>query len=247
MKGLCPSCGSKYIGGMRAGTEQVETLVKQAFPEAKTLRMDADTTSAKGEYERILSSFANEEADILIGTQMIVKGHDFPNVTVVGILAADLSLGVPDYRASERTFQLIAQACGRAGRGEKKGYAVIQTYQPDNYAITSAAAQDYKAFFDEEIAFRLSAGYPPAVHMMAVQYDVFAFDAALAAVVQKDAAVGIVFVLIVVVEVVLVAGVVALVPQHGIVDLGILDLDPSLDLIVDFFELVPVYGAALAL
>ncbi len=167
---VCPSCGSKYLAAIKAGTEQVEERVAKLYPGVATLRMDKDTTSRKGSYEMILSAFSSGEAQILIGTQMIVKGHDFPNVTVVGILAADLSLGVPDYRAAERTFQLIAQACGRAGRGEKKGYAVIQTYQPDNYAITSAAAQDYKAFFDEEIAFRLSAGYPPAVHMMAVQF-----------------------------------------------------------------------------
>ena len=139
---LCPSCGSKYLAAIKAGTEAVEERINKMYPNVKTLRMDKDTTSAKGSYDKILSSFAEGEAQILIGTQMIVKGHDFPNVTLVGILAADLSLGVPDYRASERTFQLLTQACGRAGRGEKPGYSIIQTYQPEHYAILTSAAQE---------------------------------------------------------------------------------------------------------
>ncbi|MBP8969502.1 MAG: primosomal protein N' [Lachnospiraceae bacterium] len=166
---VCPSCGSKYLAAIKAGTEAVEERINKMYPGVKTLRMDKDTTSAKGSYDRILSSFAEGEAQILIGTQMIVKGHDFPNVTLVGILAADLSLGVPDYRASERTFQLLTQACGRAGRGEKPGYSIIQTYQPEAYAILTSAAQDYKKFYEEEMAYRETAGYPPAVHMLAVQ------------------------------------------------------------------------------
>ena len=166
---VCPSCSSKYLAAIKAGTEQVEERIHKMYPGVKTLRMDKDTTSAKGAYDRILSSFSNGEAQILIGTQMIVKGHDFPNVTLIGILVADLSLGTPDYRSSERTFQLLAQAAGRAGRGEKPGYAVIQTYQPDAYAITCAAAQDYRKFYEEEMAYRESAGYPPAVHMLAIQ------------------------------------------------------------------------------
>ena len=117
VKDRCPSCGSSYIGGFRAGTQKVEELVKKEFPQARVLRMDLDTTRAKDGYERILSAFANREADILIGTQMIVKGHDFPGVTLVGVLAADLSLYTDDYQAGERTFQLLTQAAGRAGRG----------------------------------------------------------------------------------------------------------------------------------
>ncbi len=165
----CPSCGSPYLAAIKAGTEQVEERIVKMYPGVKVLRMDKDTTSAKGSYDRILSSFANGEAQILIGTQMIVKGHDFPNVTLVGILAADLSLGVPDYRASERTFQLLAQACGRAGRGDKPGLSIIQTYQPEHYAVKCAAAQDYEAFYEEESAYREAAGYPPATHMLCIQ------------------------------------------------------------------------------
>ncbi|MCR5619789.1 MAG: primosomal protein N' [Lachnospiraceae bacterium] len=165
----CPSCGSSYLAAIKAGTEQVEDRIVKMYPGVKVLRMDKDTTAAKGSYDKILSSFAGGEAQILIGTQMIVKGHDFPNVTVVGILAADLSLGVPDYRASERTFQLLAQACGRAGRGDKPGISIIQTYQPDHYAVRCAAAQDYEAFYEEEIAYREAAGYPPVTHMLCIQ------------------------------------------------------------------------------
>lgn len=165
---VCPECGSKYISGFRAGTQQIEQLVRKMYPNARTLRMDMDTTTGKDGHEKILSAFANQEADILIGTQMIVKGHDFPKVTLVGILAADMSLYADDYRASERTFQLLTQAAGRAGRGEDKGEVVIQTYTPDNYSIITAAAQDYLAFYDQEIAFRQMMGYPPVRHLMTI-------------------------------------------------------------------------------
>ena len=130
--------------------------------------MDLDTTRKKDGYEKILSAFAHEEADILIGTQMIVKGHDFPGVTLVGILAADMSLYSSDYRAGERTFQLLVQAAGRAGRGRKGGEVVIQTYSPEHYSIQTAARQDYTAFYNEEIAFRKLMGYPPAENLLAV-------------------------------------------------------------------------------
>ena len=130
--------------------------------------MDMDTTKAKDGHEKILSAFANEEADILIGTQMIVKGHDFPNVTLVGILAADLSLYADDYRAGERTFQLLTQAGGRAGRGEKKGEVVIQTYSPEHYCIQTASRQDYEAFYEAEINYRELMGYPPAEQLLAI-------------------------------------------------------------------------------
>lgn len=164
----CPECGSKYIGGMRAGTEQIEQLIQKAFPKARVLRMDMDTTRQKDGHEKILSTFANHEADILVGTQMIVKGHDFANVTLVGILAADLSLNVNDYRAAERTFQLLTQAAGRAGREQKAGEVVIQTYHPEHYSIIAAAKQDYRSFYAEEIGYRSLMNYPPIGHMLAV-------------------------------------------------------------------------------
>ena len=165
---LCPKCGSKYILGFKAGTQQIEDAIHMQFPQAKVLRMDADTTKSKDSYEEILSAFSNREADILVGTQMIVKGHDFPNVTLVGILAADLSLSANDYRAGERTFQLLTQAAGRAGRGSKAGEVVIQTYQPEHYSIIHAAKQDYLAFYEEEILYRDLLLYPPAAHMMSL-------------------------------------------------------------------------------
>ena len=164
----CPVCGSKYILGFRAGTQQIEELLHREFPAARVLRMDADTTKSKDSYEQILSQFAHEEADILVGTQMIVKGHDFAKVTLVGILAADMSLHAGDYRAGERTFQLLTQAAGRAGRSTLPGEVVIQTYQPEHYAVVHAANQDYEHFFAEEIAYRDLMMYPPVAHMMAV-------------------------------------------------------------------------------
>ena len=165
---VCPSCGSKYIGAFRAGTQKIEEIVKERFPAARVLRMDYDTTRTKDSYEKILSAFANEEADILIGTQMIVKGHDFPKVTLVGVLAADLSLHSSDYRAAERTFQLLTQAAGRAGRGTRPGEAVIQTYQPDHYAVQTAQAQDYEQFYEQELAYRELMCYPPVWNLLLV-------------------------------------------------------------------------------
>lgn len=164
----CPECGSSYIGGFKAGTQQVEEMIRIAFPQARTLRMDADTTRGKDGHAEILRAFGDHEADILIGTQMIVKGHDFPDVTLVGILAADLSLHISDFQAAERTFQLLTQAAGRAGRGKEPGEVVIQTYDPEHYAIVSAARQDYESFYEQELVFRQLAGYPPAGDMMAV-------------------------------------------------------------------------------
>ncbi len=164
----CPECGSPYIGTFRAGTQKIEQYVRQQFPEARVLRMDLDTTRKKGGHEKILSAFANHEADILIGTQMIVKGHDFPDVTLVGVLAADLSLHISDYRASERTFQLLTQAAGRAGRGKRPGEVVIQTYQPDHFSIRAAVNQDYRSFFRQEILFRKLMRYPPQWHMLVI-------------------------------------------------------------------------------
>ncbi len=171
---VCPKCGSPYLSGMKAGTQQIEEKLRQLYPTARILRMDADTTRKKESYEKILAAFSGGEADILLGTQMIVKGHDFPNVTLVGILAADLSLFAADYRAGERTFQLLTQAAGRAGRGAKPGEVVIQTYQPEHYALRYAAAQDYEGFYREEILYRQMLGYPPVSHILAVQ--IFAPD-----------------------------------------------------------------------
>lgn len=164
----CPSCGSAYIGGFRAGTQQIEEIVKRKFPQARVLRMDMDTTKNKGGHEKILSKFADEEADIMIGTQMIVKGHDFPNVTLVGVLAADMSLYSDDSRSGERTFQLLTQAAGRAGRGRRPGEVVIQTYSPEHYSIQMAARQDYEGFYEKEMNYRDLMGYPPASQLMAV-------------------------------------------------------------------------------
>ena len=197
---ICPKCGSKYVSSFRAGTQQIEDEVKKYFPDAKVLRMDADTTKTKGSYEKILGAFANKEANVLVGTQMIVKGHDFPDVTLVGILAADMSLYASDYRASERTFQLLTQAAGRAGRGERKGNVVIQSYQPDHYSILAAANQDYKGFYEEEIAYRDLLRYPPVSHMMSVQIqgknedEALAFATKLRAVMEQQKLQNVVFI-----------------------------------------------------
>jgi len=165
---VCPECGSPFIAPFGAGTQKLEELTKKTFPDARVLRMDADTTSKKGAHEEILQVFAEGEADILIGTQMIVKGHDFPKVTLVGIMAADLSLYAPDFRSGERTFELLTQASGRAGRSELSGDVVIQTYAPDHYAITSAAEQEYEQFYRQEFLYRKMMGYPPAVGILAI-------------------------------------------------------------------------------
>ena len=150
------------------GTQKVAEMLAKRFPQARILRADRDSMRRKNSSIEVFQAFAKGEADILVGTQMIVKGHDFPNVTLVGVLAADLSMFSGDYMAGERTFQLLTQAAGRAGRGEKPGLAVIQTYQPEHYAVTCAAAQDYEAFYRQEILYRRLMHYPPAGHMMAV-------------------------------------------------------------------------------
>lgn len=165
---VCPACGSKYIGGFKAGTERIEQVVCARFPSARVLRMDYDTTRSKESYEQILSAFGNGEADILIGTQMIVKGHDFPNVTLVGVLAADMSLHVSDYHSAERTFELLTQAAGRAGRGTLAGEVVIQTYDPAHYSIVTAQKQDYEAFYEKEIAYRTLLRYPPVWNLLVI-------------------------------------------------------------------------------
>lgn len=164
----CPECGSPYIASFGTGTQKIEELLNREFPGARVLRMDMDTTQGKDGHERILSAFMNHKADILVGTQMIVKGHDFPDVTLVGVLAADLSLYAGDFRSSEKTFQLLCQAAGRAGRGRKPGEVVIQTYNPEHYSIVTAGRQDYPAFYEQEILYRSMASYPPVSHMLVV-------------------------------------------------------------------------------
>lgn len=165
---ICPECKSKYIATFGLGTQKVEEAVRREFPMARVLRMDMDTTKRKGGHEAILKAFSNEEADILVGTQMIVKGHDFSKVSLVGILAADLSLHSNDYRASERTFQLLTQAAGRAGRAGRTGEVVIQTYSPEHYSILAAKDQDYVGFYEQELAYRRILKYPPVYQMLVV-------------------------------------------------------------------------------
>ena len=158
---ICPKCGSKYVKFFGAGTERLEEEVHKYFPEAKILRMDVDTTRTKDSHEKIYNSFKNEEANILIGTQMVSKGLDFKNVTLVGVLAADMSLNIPDYRSSERTFQIITQVAGRAGRGDKSGRVIVQTYTPGSPALQYALDNNYEGLFREEIKIRRQMQYPP--------------------------------------------------------------------------------------
>lgn len=157
----CPKCGSKNIRYFGSGTQKVEQDIKKYLPNASVIRMDIDTTRNKGSHEKILYDFKNKNIDILLGTQMITKGHDFENVTLVGVLAADSSMNISDYRASERTFQLLTQAIGRSGRGKKKGRAIIQTYMPEEFSILSAKEQDFEKFYNVEINIREKLNYPP--------------------------------------------------------------------------------------
>ena len=166
----CPQCGSGYIKYFGAGTQKVQEEVRRLFPDAKPLRMDVDTTREKDAHTRILERFASGQANVLVGTQMIAKGLDFPNVALVGVVAADLSLNLPDYRSVERTFQLITQVAGRAGRAEVPGRVIVQTYDPDHYGIQLAAAQDYRAFYTRESAYRRAAMYPPFTVIARIVY-----------------------------------------------------------------------------
>ena len=162
----CDMCRGEYLRRRGYGTAKVEELLKQVFPKIRASRMDRDTMRRKGSYESLLSRFAGGEIDLLVGTQMLAKGHDFPAVTLVGVLAADVGLGVPDFRAAERTFQLLTQVAGRAGRGKKAGEVLIQTFSPDHYALRHASAQDYKGFYEEEMAFRRALHYPPGIYII---------------------------------------------------------------------------------
>jgi primosomal protein N' (replication factor Y) len=157
----CPECHSNNVKYFGAGTQKLEDEVKELFPTASTIRMDVDTVTKKNSHEEILTKFRNENIDILIGTQMVVKGHHFPNVTLVGVIAADGSLNIGDFRANERTFQTLTQVAGRAGRGEDVGRVIIQTYNPDNYAIEYSKSQDYNLFYNTEIEIRKALKYPP--------------------------------------------------------------------------------------
>ena len=158
---LCPNCQSKQIRFLGTGTEKVQEELQELIPQARILRMDVDTTRRKGSYKKILESFEAGEADILLGTQMIAKGLDFPNVTLVGVINADISLQVPAFNASEKTFDLLTQVSGRAGRAQKKGVVFIQTYNPDHYAIQLAQTQNYEEFYRKEMFIRRQGNYPP--------------------------------------------------------------------------------------
>ncbi len=165
---LCPVCGSPYIRHFGTGTQRVEEEIHELFPTATVLRMDVDTTGGKSSHQQILEQFSKEKIDILIGTQMVAKGLDFPEVTLVGVLAADLSLNLDDFRANERTFDLITQVCGRAGRGKSAGRAIVQTYMPESEVLQQACEQDYQAFYEEEISLRRALHYPPYCDMVSV-------------------------------------------------------------------------------
>lgn len=165
---VCPHCGSTHFKSIGYGTQKIEEEIEKLFHGAKVLRYDVDTTRQKNGHLKLLEKFRNKEANILLGTQMIAKGLDFEDVTFVGVLNADLSLNVPDFRASERTFQLLCQVSGRSGRGQKQGHVIIQTYNPDHYAITCAAKHDYVSFFHQEMKYRQVAKYPPYCHMVSI-------------------------------------------------------------------------------
>lgn len=164
----CPSCHSTHLKKIGYGTQRIEEYIQSHIVNAKVMRFDYDTTRNKNSHTKLLKAFRNKEANILVGTQMIAKGLDFENVTFVGVLSADLTLTLPDYRASERTFQLLTQVAGRSGRGEKSGSVVIQTYNPDHYAIALAAKHDYAHFYEKEMAYRKLANYPPYCHLLAI-------------------------------------------------------------------------------
>ena len=166
----CPECGSEQIRYFGMGTQKLEFEINKLFPSASTIRMDIDTVSKKNSHEQILEKFKNENIDILIGTQMVVKGHHFPNVTLVGVIAADGSLNIDDFRANERTFQILTQVAGRAGRGEDKGRVIIQTYNPDNFSIECAKKQDYDLFYNTEIALRKQLKYPPFCDIIVIGF-----------------------------------------------------------------------------
>ncbi|MDQ5984478.1 MAG: primosomal protein N' [Syntrophus sp. SKADARSKE-3] len=164
--GACPECGGKRFAGYGVGTERLEEMIRVTFPDARVARMDRDTTSRVGAHEGMLRALGSREIDILVGTQMISKGHDFPGVVLVGVISADTSLNIPDFRASEKTFQLLTQVSGRGGRGDTPGRVIIQTFNPGHYVLKRVKDHDYKAFYDEEMALRNSLAYPPCARMI---------------------------------------------------------------------------------
>jgi primosomal protein N' (replication factor Y) len=162
----CPMCAGPYLEQAGFGTERVEAELKRAFPHARVARLDRDSVRRKGALTALLSRFRDGDIDVLVGTQMIAKGHDFPRVTLVGVISADVGLGLADFRASERTFQLLTQVAGRAGRGEQPGEAIIQTLYPNHYSVQLACGQDYPAFYERELKFRRAMRYPPVVSLI---------------------------------------------------------------------------------
>jgi primosomal protein N' (replication factor Y) len=166
--GACPACGGGYLEQSGVGTEQVASQLSALFPAARVARVDRDAIRRRGALPTLLTRFRDREIDGLVGTQMIAKGHDFPAVTLVGVISADVGLGMADFRAAERTFQLLTQVAGRAGRGDRRGEAIVQTLYPDHYSIQLACGQDYPAFYDRELRFRRSMGYPPTVSLVNV-------------------------------------------------------------------------------
>jgi primosomal protein N' (replication factor Y) len=168
---LCPGCGSESLAGVGAGTEQIEKALQELIPEARIARMDRDTTSKRGSHAELIRRWERGDIDILIGTQMITKGHDVSGVTLVGALLADMSLNLPDFRSAERTFQLLSQVAGRSGRGEDPGRVIIQTYGPEHYAIQPLITHDYKNFFAKEIEFRRALGFPPFGKLVNLRLD----------------------------------------------------------------------------
>lgn len=168
---ICPECGSKKIRYFGTGTQKLEQEILKQFPKAKTIRMDVDTVTKKNSHEEILNKFKNENLDILIGTQMVVKGHHFPNVTLVGVVAADSSLNIDDYRASERTFQILTQVAGRAGREKLPGKVIVQTYNPEAFSIQCAKQQNYEMFYETEIELRKQLKYPPFCDIIVIGFN----------------------------------------------------------------------------
>ena len=193
MPSTCPQCAAPYLEHVGIGTDRVEAELRAQFPEIRLARVDRDTIRRRGSLVRLLERFARRELDVLVGTQMIAKGHDFPDVTLVGVISADVGLGLADFRAAERTFQLLTQVAGRAGRGERRGEAIIQTLYPTHYSITLARTHDYETFYEKEAAYRHAMRYPPQVAMINVVVKGRSYDEAmqgahvLAAAVRSDA------------------------------------------------------------
>jgi primosomal protein N' (replication factor Y) len=165
---VCPFCESEFLYFVGQGTEQIETILEKHFPDLRIARIDRDTMKRKGEIDRLLLAFDRGDIDMLVGTQMLAKGHDFHNVTLVGVISVDAGLGMPDFRSAERTFQLLTQVAGRAGRGDLPGRVLIQTYHPEHYALRYAVEQNYEKFYDHEIRFRQRMSYPPVVALASV-------------------------------------------------------------------------------